>query len=102
MVKARELRDLDDAELVTRLDEAKEELFNLRFQHATGQLDNMARIGQVRRDVARLSTVIRQREIEAAEALVTTGAAPDARGSGPAGSEAPEGSREAGSEEEEA
>ncbi|HVM40451.1 MAG TPA: 50S ribosomal protein L29 [Acidimicrobiia bacterium] len=72
MVKARELRDLDDTELLTRLDEAKEELFNLRFQHATGQLDNMARLGQVKRDIARIATLVRQREIEAAEAAATT------------------------------
>lgn len=69
MARAAELRELDDTELVTRLSEAKEELFNLRFQHATGQLDNMARLGQIKKDIARLATVIRQREIEAAEAL---------------------------------
>ena len=68
MARATELRELDDAELVTRLAESKEELFNLRFQHATGQLDNMSRLGEVRRDIARLATVIREREIEAAEA----------------------------------
>jgi len=67
MARATELRELDDAELVTRLAESKEELFNLRFQHATGQLDNMSRLGEVRRDIARLATVIREREIEAAE-----------------------------------
>lgn len=63
-----ELRNLDDATLTERLVEAKEELFNLRFQHATGQLDNTARLAQVRREVARLATLIREREIEAAEA----------------------------------
>jgi len=50
------------------LAEAKAELFNLRFQHVTGKLDNYARIGQVRRDVARIMTILRQREIAAAEA----------------------------------
>lgn len=66
--KAAELRDLNDAELVSRLAGAREELFNLRFQLATGQLDNTARIGELRRDIARVQTVIRQREIAAAEA----------------------------------
>ena len=51
--KAAELRELNDAELVQRLAEAKEEHFNLRFQNATGQLDNSARLGDVRRDIAR-------------------------------------------------
>jgi large subunit ribosomal protein L29 len=55
--------------LVSRLAEAKQELFNLRFQHATGQLDNHTRLGQVRRDVARIQTLLREREIAAAEAL---------------------------------
>jgi large subunit ribosomal protein L29 len=64
---ANELRDLADGELETRLVEAKQELFNLRFQNVTGQLDNSARIGQVRKDVARIETILRQREIAAAE-----------------------------------
>ncbi len=64
-----ELRNLGDEELVERLAEAKSELFNLRFQHVTGQLDNHARLGQVRREVARLATLLREREIAAAEAL---------------------------------
>jgi large subunit ribosomal protein L29 len=68
MAKPAELRDLDDDELNTRLAEAKQELFNLRFQHVTGQLDNYARLGQVRRDVARISTLLREREIAEAEA----------------------------------
>jgi large subunit ribosomal protein L29 len=62
-----ELRDLDEDELATRLTEAKQELFNLRFQHVTGQLDNYARLGQVRRNVARLNGLLREREIAAAE-----------------------------------
>jgi large subunit ribosomal protein L29 len=69
MAKAAELRTLGDAELVERLAEAKEELFNLRFQHATGQLENTARLGQLKKDIARLETELRQREIAAAEAL---------------------------------
>lgn len=62
--KAAELRELPDDELITRMESAKEELFNLRFQLATGQLDNPARMKQVRHDVARIATVLREREIE--------------------------------------
>lgn len=62
-------RELDDAGLVQALADAKEELFNLRFQNVTGQLENSARIGQVRKDVARINTELRSREIAAAEAL---------------------------------
>ena len=62
--KAAELRDLPDDELVVRIESAKEELFNLRFQLATGQLDNPARMKQVRHEVARIATVLREREIE--------------------------------------
>lgn len=65
--KTRELRELTDEVLEQRIAEAKEEMFNLRFQHATGQLDNSARLGEVRRDVARLLTLQREREIAAAE-----------------------------------
>ena len=61
--------DLDDRTLVDQVREAKDELFKLRFQLATGQLSNYARIGQVRRDIARLETELRAREIAAAEAL---------------------------------
>lgn len=68
MASSRELRDLDEGELENRLDETKQELFNLRFALVTGQLDNSARLGEVRRDVARIKTVLREREIEAAEA----------------------------------
>jgi len=68
--RAAELRELNDTELEHRLGEAKEELFNLRFQNATGQLDNIARIPHVKRDVARIETLLREREIVAAEQLV--------------------------------
>ena len=68
MTVASELRELNDGELANRLREFKEELFNLRFQNATGQLDNTARIGQVKKDIARCETMLRAREIEAAEA----------------------------------
>jgi large subunit ribosomal protein L29 len=67
MTLAQELRQLNDTELEHRLGEAKEELFNLRFQNATGQLDNIARIPQMRREIARIETLLREREIAAAE-----------------------------------
>jgi large subunit ribosomal protein L29 len=66
--KALELRELDVDELEGQLSEARQELFNLRFQHVTGQLDNYARLNQVKKDVARLLTVLREKEIAAAEA----------------------------------
>ncbi len=61
--RAQDLRGLADDELETRLREAKEELFNLRFQVATGQLDNNRRLQVVRRDIARIYTVMREREL---------------------------------------
>ncbi|MCW2608926.1 MAG: large subunit ribosomal protein [Actinomycetota bacterium] len=67
--KVAELRELADEELVTRVREFKEELFNLRFQNATGQLDNNRRLQAVRRDIARIYTVMREREL----GLVRTG-----------------------------
>ena len=60
---AHELRELNNEELTTRLTEAKEELFNLRFQMATGQLSNNRRLGVVKRDIARIYTVLREREL---------------------------------------
>ncbi|MGV0348174.1 50S ribosomal protein L29 [Corynebacterium sp. 23_3061] len=60
---AHELRELSAEELTTRLHEAKEELFNLRFQNAAGQLTNNRRLGTVKRDIARIHTVIREREL---------------------------------------
>ena len=68
MTRPSELREIDEDELVTRLTEARQELFNLRIQHVTGQLDNYARLGQVRKDIARMNTVLREREIDAADA----------------------------------
>ena len=65
MAKLTELRDLGDAELLERLESNKEELFNLRFQLATGQLDNPMRIKTVRHEVARILTILRERETEA-------------------------------------
>lgn len=71
MANGQELRDLHDDVLVQRLAEAKEELFNLRFANATGQLDSTSRLGEVRRDVARINTVVREREIAIAESMAT-------------------------------
>jgi len=68
LTKVNELRELTDEELEQKLVESKHELFNLRFQLATGKQDNSARLGQVRKDIARISTLLREREIEAAEA----------------------------------
>ena len=65
--KTSDLRDLPVSELEERLTETKEELFNLRFQNATGQLDNYKRLGVLRKDVARIKTILRQREIEQIE-----------------------------------
>ncbi len=63
IVTAGELRHLDEEGLEERLREAKEELFNLRFQAATGQLESHGRLRQVRRDIARIYTVLREREL---------------------------------------
>jgi len=60
---ASELRELNDEELVLRLRESKEELFNLRFQMATGQMDNNRRLRTVRHDIAKIYTVMREREL---------------------------------------
>ncbi|KAA5833424.1 large subunit ribosomal protein L29 [Saccharopolyspora antimicrobica] len=62
-VTASELRELNEEELVQRLKEAKEELFNLRFQMATGQLSNNRRLRTVRQDIARIYTIMREREL---------------------------------------
>ena len=62
-MKAAELRELPSSELAARLDETKEELFNLRFQHATGQLENYGLLGQARRDVARILSIQHEREL---------------------------------------
>ena len=69
MTTPTELREMVDEELLNRLGEAKQELFNLRFQHVTGQLDNYARLGEMKKEVARINTILRDREIAAAEAL---------------------------------
>ena len=61
--KPADLRGLQDEELMDKLREAKEELFNLRFQAATGQLENAGRLKSVRRDIARIYTIMREREL---------------------------------------
>ncbi len=63
-----ELREMSDDELVTKLVEARQELFNLRFQHVTGQLDNYSRLSQLKKDIARIETLLRENEIAAADA----------------------------------
>ncbi len=74
-MKARDLRTLDEDGLMARFRELKEELFNLRFQHATGQLDNPMRIKDTRRDIARVCTVMTERRynihVEAFEEAAT-------------------------------
>jgi len=60
-MKAKEFRQLSEGELLLKEKELGEELFNLRFQHATGQLENVMRIPQVRRDIARVKTILKQK-----------------------------------------
>ncbi|GAA5155185.1 50S ribosomal protein L29 [Nocardioides marinquilinus] len=62
-LKAHELDDLNDIDLETKLRESKEELFNLRFQAATGQLESHGRLRSVKKDIARIYTVVREREL---------------------------------------
>jgi large subunit ribosomal protein L29 len=63
-MKSAEVHNLKDDELVVKLMDAKQEAFNLRFRHATGELENTARLGQAKRDIARLTTVARERGID--------------------------------------
>ena len=72
-LKMKELRDLPEEELQQRLQDTKEELFNLRFQNATGQLDNYKRLGELRKDVARLKTLLRRRELDEAARVTEEG-----------------------------
>ena len=66
-MRPNEIRNLTDNELARRLDETHQEMFNLRFQYATGQLKNTARLGQVRREIARLRTILAERQLAQAE-----------------------------------
>lgn len=65
MISAKDLRTLTDAELNQKLREAYQELFNLRFRHATKQIENTSRIRIVRRDIARIRTIMRERQLQA-------------------------------------
>jgi large subunit ribosomal protein L29 len=67
-MKARELREMSRDELQQNLADLKSELFNLRFQLATGQLENPMRIRQVKKDIARIKTILRERELKAKQA----------------------------------
>lgn len=62
-MKARDLREKSDSELMEQERELREELFNLRFQHATGQLENTMALVRVKKDIARVRTILRQREL---------------------------------------
>ena len=64
-MKAAEIKDMSNADLEAKLKDGRVELFNLRFQHATGQLDNPGKIGVVKKDIARLHTEVRARQIKA-------------------------------------
>jgi len=66
-LKVSEIKELGHEEIEKKLEETKEELFNLRFQNATGQLDNYKRIRELKRDVARIKTILREQEIASAE-----------------------------------
>ncbi len=65
-MKAKQIHEMTDDELTTKLAELKDELFNLRFRHATGQLENPNVLNSVKKDIARVKTVIREREIKKA------------------------------------
>ena len=66
-MQAKQLRDMDETELQKQLDELRKDLFGLRFSNATGELDDTARLGRVRRDLARALTVARERELSGQE-----------------------------------
>jgi len=70
--RAAQLRDISDEALIDELAQTKVELFNLRFQHVTGQLDNYSKLPALKREIARINTELRAREIAAAEALETS------------------------------
>lgn len=65
MMKAKEIREMSAAELETKIAELKKDLFNLRLQHATNQLDNTNKISEVKRDIARVNTVLRELQLAA-------------------------------------
>ena len=73
MTTAQDLRSLDDGELLQRIDEARRELFGLRFRHATGELENTAALRTAKREIARVLTVARQRGIDVPETVKANG-----------------------------
>ncbi len=77
MAKAKALIDLGDTDIIEKLADAKEELFNLRFQLATGQLDNPTRVTGVKREIARMLTELRAREIADADVVSATASGED-------------------------
>ena len=81
MMKASDIRDWDDVEIRARLGELREEKFRLRFRMGTMELENSKMLQHIRRDVARLNTILREREIS--ETLETTGEAPETTGEAP-------------------
>ena len=68
-MKIKEIRDLSAAELETQILDLKKELFNLRFQHATNQLDNPMRIAEVKKTIAKMKTVVRERSLSGSETV---------------------------------
>lgn len=81
MVRAREIREMTTAEIQNKLEEARQELFNLRFQQAAGQLKDTSRLTAVKRDIARYLTVLRERRLlEEWEAAMARQAADDGQG----------------------
>jgi len=68
-MKIKEIRDLSTAELETQILDLKKELFNLRFQHATNQLDNPMRIAEVKKTIAKMKTVVRERSLSGSETV---------------------------------
>ena len=67
-MELKKMRDMTGAELNTELSKMKKELFNLRFQHVTGQLENPVKMREVKRDIARVKTIIREKELEKVQA----------------------------------
>ena len=67
-MELKKMREMTDIELVAELEKMKEELFNLRFQHITGQLENPVKMREVKRDIARVKTIIREKELEKVQA----------------------------------
>jgi len=67
MMELKKIREMTDAELATELNKKKNELFNLRFQHVTGQLENPIRMKDVKKDIARVKTIIREKELKKAQ-----------------------------------